>query len=203
MSAKMAAARQAAFLKALGETGNFTLSAEKAKLSLSWVRLHRAEDQAFDAACRTAVAAAKARLARAGDNRPPRGWGHLDGAELVVRGTGGSGGGRRVQIARARPHQWTPRVEDRFLAVLGATCNVKAAYREAGMSKGSAYSQRARWPGFARRWQAEEAVGSKRLQFALARHAANLFSGRDLPPAMPVPPMSVDGVRILAGPELF
>ena len=62
------------------------------------------------------------------------------------------------------------------------------------MSKGSAYTHRARWPGFARRWQAEEAVGAKRLEFALARHAANLFSSRDLPPAMPVPPMSVDDI---------
>jgi len=111
-----------------------------------------------------------------------------------MRSLEGVSNGRRIQIARARLHQWTPRVEDRFLQALGATCNAKAAYTEAGMSKGSAYTHRERWPRFARRWQAAEAIDSKRLEFALARHGANLFSSRDLPPAMPVPPMSVDGV---------
>ena len=36
-------------------------------------------------------------------------------SQLVVRGTGGTGGGKRVQIARARLKQWSPRVEERFL----------------------------------------------------------------------------------------
>jgi len=110
MSAKISAARKAAFLKALAERGNFTLSAEKAKVSRSWVLLHRKADAAFDAACREAVAAAKARLGAHPERRPPSGWGHLDGVELVVRGTNG----RRVQIARARLHQWTPRVRTGF-----------------------------------------------------------------------------------------
>ena len=89
-----------------------------------------------------------------------------------MRSLEGVSNGRRMQIARARLHQWTPRVEDRFLQALGATCNAKAAYTEAGMSKGSAYTHRERWPRFARRWQAAEAIDSKRLEFALARHAA-------------------------------
>ena len=58
-----------------------------------------------------------------------------------MRGTGGAppagagqARGRRVQIARARVKQWTPRVEDRFLATLAATCNVKAACAEVRMT---------------------------------------------------------------------
>ena len=49
-----------------------------------------------------ATAAAKARLGAHPERRPPSGWGFPDGEELLVKGTGGSGGGKRVQIARAR-----------------------------------------------------------------------------------------------------
>lgn len=127
MSAKISAARRAAFLKALRETGNQTIAHERAKVSRSWVQLHRSTDPQFKADVAAAVAGARADLSRADGRRPPSGWGFLDGEELVVKGSGGSGGGRRVQIARARVKQWTPRIEDRFLATLGATCNVKAA----------------------------------------------------------------------------
>ncbi|MEA3011670.1 MAG: hypothetical protein QOD42_215 [Sphingomonadales bacterium] len=200
MSAKTSQARRAAFLKALEETGNQTLSAERAKVSRSWVQLHRSTDPAFDAACKAAIATAKASLTWApdqawgarGSNKPPGGWGHLDGEELVVRGSGGSGGGRRVQIARARLHQWTPRVEDRFLATLAATCNVKAACAEVGLSQASAYLHRERWPGFARRWGEAIAVGYARIEEALTQNGENLFSSLGLPPEAPMPPMSVE-----------
>ena len=48
MSKKITATRCAAFLKALAETGNQTLAAERAKVSRSWVVLHRGRDAAFD-----------------------------------------------------------------------------------------------------------------------------------------------------------
>jgi hypothetical protein len=106
--------------------------------------------------------------------------------ELVVRGTGGTGGGKRVQIGRARTHQWGPLTEDRFLAVLAATCNVKAAYEAAGMSKGSAYTHRKRWPDFARRWKEAVEEGYVRIELALLENGANLFSRADLPPEVPI-----------------
>jgi hypothetical protein len=200
MSRKTSPARRAAFLKALAETGNQTLAAERAKVSRSWVQLHRSTDPEFDAACKAAIAAAKASLSWApdqvrgarGSNRPPGGWGHLDGEELVVRGSGGSGGGRRVQIARARLHQWTPRIEDRFLATLAATCNVKAACAEVGMTAASAYEHRQRWPSFARRWAAAIEEGYARIEAALVENGENLFSTSELPPEAPMPPMSVE-----------
>ena len=49
MSRKTSPARRAAFLKALSETGNQTIAAERAKVSRSWVQLHRSTDPAFDA----------------------------------------------------------------------------------------------------------------------------------------------------------
>jgi hypothetical protein len=100
--------------------------------------------------------------------------------------------GRRIQIARARLHQWTPRVEDRFLATLAATCNVKAACAEVGMTAASAYGHRERWPGFARRWAAAIREGYARIEAALMENGENLFSSPELPPEAPMPPMTVE-----------
>ena len=112
--------------------------------------------------------------------------GSLDGEELVVKGTNG----RRVQIARARLRQWTPRVEDRFLATLAATCNVKAACAEAGMTAASAYGHRKRWPAFAKRWDEAVETGYARIELALVENGGNLFSSPELPPEAPMPPMT-------------
>lgn len=129
---------------------------------------------------------------------PPKGWGHLDGVALVVRGTGGSGGGKRVQIARARLKQWCPRTEDRSLAALQATCNVKASCAEVGMWPPSAYAHRERWPRFRERWYAAVETGYLRLEMALIENGKNLFSGRDLPPEAPMPQMRVaDAIHLL------
>ncbi len=62
MSAKISAARRAHFLKIVAETGNQTIAVERAKVSRSWVTLHRATDPAFDAAVREALAESQRRL---------------------------------------------------------------------------------------------------------------------------------------------
>lgn len=221
MSAKFGASRRDAFLAALAATGNQTLAAERARVSRSWVTANRARDAGFDAAVRGAIAEARSSLRdaasaapqgsrvlrdaasaapqdeRRGSMKPPKGWGHLDGAELVVKGTGGSalgptpGGGRRVQIARARVRQWSPRAEERFLAALGATCNVKAACAEVGLTAASAYNHRHRWPAFARRWDAAVEEGYLQLECALLETGANVFSGEALPDPPPLRAMSV------------
>lgn len=188
MSAKIGAARRSVFLKALAATGNVTVSAERARVSRSWVLLHRNADPDFDNGCRAALRHAQDRLGCAEARKPPSGWGHLDGVELVVRGSRG----RRVQIGRARLTQISPRVEDRFLATLAATCNVKAAYSEAGVSKGAIYTHRKRWPAFARRWEAAVEDGYARIEMALVENGCNLFSAPEPPPEAPIPPMSVD-----------
>lgn len=176
MTAKMSEARRRKFLAALAATGNQTLAAERAKVSRSWVTLHKANDPDFRRAMDEAVAAAKARLGGHGARKPPTGWGYLDGEELVVKGTGGSGGGKRVQIARARLRQWSPRVEERFLAALGATCNVTAACAEVGLTVASAYNHRKRWPAFANRWDRVLEDGYAQLEAELLDAGSNLFS---------------------------
>ena len=190
MYRKMCERRRAAFLAALEESGNQTLAAEKTCVSRSWVCKERGLNPEFDARCRAAVAAADARLKRSEDNRPPRGWGFLDGAELVVRGSNR----RLVQIARARSGQWTARTEQRFLAVAGATVNVKAACAQVGKSFGSAYAHRNRWPGFARRWDQTLDTGTDMLEERLNERGENIFAAPEPPmpdPASPLPRMTV------------
>ena len=189
MRKKMSQRRCAAFLRALGVTGNVTLAAERACVSRSWVCKRRGEDPDFDSACREAVAGAAERLKEGGSSRvTAKGWGTFEGAELVVRGSNR----RRLQIARARAHQFSPKVERRFLAALAATCNVKAAMAQVGMSKGAAYSHRKRWPAFARKWDEAVWMAYDRLEEALALRAENLFSDPEHPPLAPIPPMTVD-----------
>ena len=202
MSAKISASRRRAFLTALAQTGNQTLSAERAKVSRAWVSLHRSTEPAFDAACREAIAAARrhfdtstrSALSANGEGvRKPAGrWAYLAGEELVVRGGGGAPAASpeharergRPQIARARLHGWSPRVEERFLGALTACCNVKAACAEVGLTPASAYGHRQRWPAFARRWDAALALGYDRIECALIEAGCNLFSP-GLPAALP------------------
>lgn len=199
MSAKISAARRSAFLKALEETGNQTLAAERAKVSRSWVLLHRKRDAGFDAAVRRAcldfARHERERVARGerSGNGPPSGWGHLDGVALVVRGTGdGIGGRRRVQIARARLKQWDARAEDRFLEVLAATCNVKAGCAAVGLTAASAYEHRKRWPAFAARWDQVVAWSSERIECGLLQAGANLYSSDEVPMDVPITEMTAE-----------
>jgi hypothetical protein len=187
MTAKFTAARREAFFRALARTGNQSLAAEQAKVSQSWVTLHRSGDPEFRRRIDEAIAAAKARLDEAPERRPadPRlRW--QDGDELVVRGTNG----RRTQIARSRLKQWSPRVETRFLAKLAASCNVKAACAEVGMTPASAYGHRNRWPAFARRWDDALENGYIRLEGTLVENAANLYSRDEFPLDHPLPDMT-------------
>ena len=209
MSAKFGPRRKAAFLKALAFCGNQTLAAERVAVSRSWVGLQRASDPTFDAAVRGAIRQAQDRLRAItsphpaqpriksgtespsptegrGGNRPPAGWGFLDGAELVVRGSNG----RRTQIGRARVGQWTPRVEARFLAALAATCNVKAACAEVGKAHSSAYGHRQRWLAFARAWDAAIDEGYARIEAALVVRGCNVFSDPAAPSDNPITEMT-------------
>lgn len=192
MSHKTSPARVEAFFRALSETGNQTIAAERAKVSRSWVVLHRRTDPAFRAELDAAIATAKARFDRlrmAGSDRTPAaGWGSIHGEELVVRG----GNGRLVQVARARPRQWTPRTEARFLAALASCCNVMAACRAVGLSPAAAYKHYHRWPDFERRWEEALKEGYLRLELALIENAGRAFQAVDYPPDMPIEPMTYD-----------
>jgi hypothetical protein len=172
----------AAFLRALAQTGNLTVSAKRAGLGTSSVARHRKADEGFDRACRTAIAKAAAAIEAARcQSMPVPPWEGTDGVELAVRGGRAPGARRRVQIARCRPGQWTAAREDRFLAVLSATCNVKAACAAVRIAKTSAYAHRRRWPGFAESWQEALREGAIELEAALLARGTDEFPWRELP----------------------
>jgi hypothetical protein len=198
MTAKIGQARREAFLAALRETGNQTIAAERAKVSSSWVQLHKSRDPGFRCACEEAVRQARERLCAAPKVGPPSAWEFHEGEELVVRGTGGSGGGRRVQIARARLRQWSPLVEERFVVALAATCNVKAACAEVGLSPASAYNHRQRWPKFGERWDAAIEIGYDRIEWGLLELACDRVASAGPIGLRPMPEMSVrDALQLL------
>src|SRR3546814_19377909 len=97
MSVKFSEARRRAFLKALQETGNQTLAAKQAKVSGSWVQLHRSTDPEFKRQVEEAVAEAKARRSPAESPWQPSGRGQRHGAEL-------EGSGRAVRRERGCPY---------------------------------------------------------------------------------------------------
>jgi hypothetical protein len=145
-----------------------------------------------------AIAEARERLSRAGAVTSDGKWANINGEKLVVRGSGGRGGGRRVQVSRARLKQWTAAEEKRFLAVLSATCNLKLACRQVGLSPASAYAHRHRWPDFAARWDAAVEDGYWWLQGAMLERATISLDPHaydhleDWEPALPIEPMTPD-----------
>ena len=173
MSAKITSRRRAKFLHFLTASGNLSLSAERAKVSRSWVGLHRSSDPAFDDACRGAIAEARVALGHRQARGASGGWGFAHGAELVINASNG----RRVQVRRAKYRQWTPRIELRFLDALVDTCNAKAAARAAGMSVSSAYAHRRRWPRFAASWDEAVEIGAAVLEGALIAGAIAYMEG--------------------------
>lgn len=188
MSAKTSAARRRAFFVALTETGNQTLAAERARVSRSWVTLHRMTDPAFRAEIDTAILAAKARLDAATGVEPARGWRGQGGEELTVRGSRG----RWTQVARARLRQWTPRIEARFLRTLEGNCNVKVACAAVGLTQASAYGHRKRWPDFAQAWDRAIENGYDLISIALAQAGGAMLGEGDYRPDPVLGPMSVD-----------
>ena len=191
---KRAKARKSAFFTALAETGNQTISAERARVSRSWVTLHRSTDPAFKARMEACIAEARVQLSKAGAVTSDGKWANIDGEALVVRGSRG----RRVQVSRARLKQWTAAEEKRFLGVLAATCNLKLACREVGLSAASAYGHRHRWPEFAAAWDAAVEEGYWALQGAMLERATISLDPQaydhleDWKPALPIEPMTPD-----------
>lgn len=186
MSHKTSPARRAAFFAALRATGNQTLACERARVSRSWMSLQRSTDPQFKDDMSAAIEEAKrhfdpstgsGQAGWGGTCKPPRGYGHQNGEELVVRGSRG----RRVQVARARLHQWTPRVEARFLALLAETCNLRLSLREVGLSAQSLHEHRKRWPAFDARCEEALAIGYERIDVGLAHAACHLFRPDEYP----------------------
>lgn len=194
MTAKVSEAKRRAFLRAFAQSGNMTLSAERAGMSKSWVTKARRADPDFDLACRAAKAASVGRLGAGDCNRPPKGWRQSRGADLVVR----RAGRRPAQVVRsAGPWQWTPRAEARFLGLLPATRNLRLAAAQAGMGRASLEAHLRRWPDFRRRVRKALAIGRIRLGAALAAEARWPLDLFDLPEPAGPPPTIAETIRLV------
>lgn len=85
----------------------------------------------------------------------------------------------RVQARGGKVARWCEAAEERFLDVLGETCNVRAAAAAAGFSTTAIYRRRARWPGFAAAWDAAIGQGYARLEARLVELATDSLRARD------------------------
>lgn len=195
MSRKTSPRRIAAFFAALEESGNQTLAAERARVSRSWVSLHRASTPGFRERMDAAIATARERLGGAASVEPgdPR-WRFQGGEELVVRGARSG----KSRIARARLDGMNPRAEKRFLAMMAASGSAGRACRAARVSMAAAYNHRKRWPAFGIAWRRAERIAVFRLDDYLCESAQIMIdTAFDRPdgdyapgeePMMPIPP---------------
>ena len=195
MSAKISGTHRKAFLRALAETGNMALAAEQVRVSNDWAYKLRRRDAGFAEACREALAEfrnsavptlppllAQPRIKSGGESSsPPKGRG------IVLQ----RGNGRRVQVKRARPDQWTHETASRFLTALAGSCNVRMAAEAVGTSTTSAQARRRADPGFARAWDEALEIGYVRLEMWLIESAICFFEGEVIPDDNPIRTMSV------------
>ena len=74
---------------------------------------------------------------------------------------------RPLQRQQIRSNGWTKARRQIFLDTLAATCNVRRAAAEAGMTPAGAYQLRRRDPGFDALWHDALAIGYQRLEESL------------------------------------
>lgn len=189
MPKRISEKRVEAFFKALSETGNQTLAAERARVSRDWVRRRGKQDPAFRERVVATVEEAEAQLLAAVEAAPPEGWGaSADGEVLAIRGCGR----RRALIARVRLDHWSPTMEASFLTALASTCNVTRSAEAIGVTTEGAYQRRRRWPAFRERWDEALVIGHIRLDFALIENATNMLEQVEPDYDAPIPPMTFD-----------
>lgn len=179
----------AAFLRALGRTGNAHDAARRLGLSRSRFTRRHAADPAFAARWDAALALAQASLV----NMSAPGTMSARSAERaphIVRRRDGT-----VQVRRRPATAITPAAEHAFLAALSSTANVRLAATAAGFSHPSFYARKRANPAFAREWRLALEQGYTQVEAALlaswnedsAEHDA--WRHNDPPP---VPPMTVN-----------
>jgi hypothetical protein len=216
-------AQEFAYLRALAETGNATLAAERAGVSRTWAYKKRAVDAWFAERVRELTALAGERLRPSASAQDERDWDQAGTLRLartspphppiaqwvppspaMGRGANSAGGGaelvvqvglgKRAQVRRARAGQWTPRLERRFLEALAATLDVPLAARQVGMSSVSAYRHRMKRPDFAWRWYLAVRVDHAEMGTAWMETVICMLDGEPVRPDAPVQVIGVGDV---------
>lgn len=189
------ALQNAAFLDAVARTGNARLAARELGVHRSTYTKRRSKCALFAAQWDMALAAAQARLHKAGGTPPPAGprpagSRRTEGWEpVVVRLKSG-----RCQLRLARPGRMTRAAEQAFLSALSASANVRLAAAAAGFSHSSFYLRAKKSPAFAREMRLALASGYERVEAAALRaalpesHQHDAWRHNDPPPVPPMTP---------------
>jgi len=153
-------ARQALFLKVLGETGNASEAARAAGVKRGTPYNLKRRDEWFARDWAEALASAPARI---GARKPAD-------LQTIRKSAGG-----RTQLAAVRANQWTRRDDEAFFARLEESGNVRASARAIGRHPNSAWRRRRECPDFARRFEGALGDAEARLEYALVDYANNLI----------------------------
>lgn len=162
---------EAAFFKRLAATGNVTASVRAVGFSAGTVYARRHSCPAFAEKWRTALATARV--------RPP-------GPTAVRYATGGRA--KRIRCVV----QWSEEVEERFLDLLAASCNVSLSAAQTGVGTTSVYRRRRLRADFAAKWQAALEQGYARLEMGLVEAAIKALKGGKFDAERPAPRMSAE-----------
>jgi hypothetical protein len=174
------ALQNAAFLDALARTGNAREAARAIGTHRATFTKRRAKHPPFAAEWAAALALAHAALHRGEGGAPGR----------VVRTANG-----RCQLRRTLPSSLTRTHEQRFLAALSASANVRLSAAAAGFSHSAFYIRARDNPAFAREWRLALAQGYEAVEMALLAgwqeesHRDDAWRHNDPPP---VPPMTAN-----------
>lgn len=80
---------------------------------------------------------------------------------------------KKPQLKKRARRDWSKAKADRFLAVLGDSCNVSEACRRSGVPMTVAYRRRKMDAGFRAEWREMIAIGYERLEAVLLERAFN------------------------------
>jgi len=188
----MQVSQNAAFLTELRRTGNARAAAQALGLNRSMLTKRRAKHPAFaadwDAALAFADAHVASRVPEASGEGPSAPSGSATPAPQPTRTRSG-----RIQLRRSPPNRLTHDGEQRFLAALSATANVRLSAAAAGFSHATFYARRRRSPAFAREMRLALQCGYERIEaallqgFAPASHADDAWRHND---PLPIPKMT-------------
>lgn len=180
------ALQNAAFLTELARTGNARQAARTLGLNRSMLTKRRNADPDFAQRWEAALVVAAAALAK---GAAAEGEGHVvrTAGRLQLRS-----GGKRRRIDRD--------AEQRFLAALSATANVRLSAQAAGFAHSSFYTRARTHPGFGREMRIALAVGAERLEAALLESSLPESAVHDHwrhndPP--PIPPMTAHQAMLM------
>lgn len=82
-------------------------------------------------------------------------------------------GGKRPQARKRRANDWTAAKERKFLAALGATCNIERSARQARVGTTTVYRRRERCARFRAGWAQALREGYAKLELTLLERSLN------------------------------